>query len=188
MRIRRAAVTIAAAIALMGSLSADAGNNKTKGKGVEQANAYNFSCVGPALNLTLSSFTLPLARPSATAASGASAAAAKPQASALTIEFPASSAYATLYSQILRGDHYSSCTLTEKVDASAGTATLTWTFSQMTPTSVTAIWKEGSAEGSQPAGLPTALVRATLTFSEVRFDDGSGSSSKTATDSWMQTQ
>ncbi len=163
-----------------------------KGKGttaVIDTNSYNFRCVGPTLNLMLSSFSLPISRPATSAAMGA--AAGKAATSSLTIEFPASAVYSTLYSQVIKGDHYSSCALVERVAVSAGAASsteFTWTFSQVTPTNVTAIWKEASSTGSTGSDIPTAQVRVTLTFTEVRFEDGSGSSSKTAIDDWTATQ
>ena len=195
MMIHRAQAMAVVASALMWSMNAYAGN-KAKPVATTTESVYNFRCVGPTLDLTLASFSLPVSRPAASAASGG---AAKPATSTLTIEFPASKAYSTLFSQIIHGDHYSSCTLVETVavPASAGvaasTTVFTWIFGQVTPTVVTAIWKDGSEAGSANAGnsganLPSSLVRATFTFGEVRFGDGSTSKSSTATDSWTLTQ
>jgi hypothetical protein len=64
----------------------------------------------------------------------------------------------------------------------------TWTFSQVTLTAVTTIWKEASSTGSAGNDLPVAQIRVTLTYSEIRFEDGSGSTTKAATDSWTQMQ
>jgi hypothetical protein len=186
---------IVVAVTLIGSLKSYAGN-KVKTITTATETNYNFHCAGPVLDLTLNSFSLPISRP---VSSATGAAVGKAATSTLTIEFPASKAYSTLYSQIIKGDHYSSCTLTERVEvpASAGVAAstnvFTWTFSQVTPTTVIAIWKDGSETGSANAGnaganLPTALVRATLTFTEVKFEDGSGSKSSGAVDSWTLTQ
>jgi len=187
--IRRVRVMLVVAVALMASLNANA-VNKTKTTTTATDAAYNFRCVGPALDLMLDSFSLPISR----AAVSTSGATAKPPTSSLTIEFPANKAYATLYAQVIKGDHYSSCTLVETVDLSTGEAgkssktVFTWTFSQVTPTAVTAIWKEASSTGSAGADLPVAQIRVTLTYSEIRFDDGSGSTSKAATDSWTSMQ
>jgi len=176
------------AVALMASLNSYA-VNKTKTTTTANDTAYNFRCVGPALDLMLDSFSLPISR-SAASSSGA----AKPPTSSLTIEFPANKAYSTLYSQVIKGDHYSTCTLVETVTApasaagAASTTVFTWTFSQVTPTSVTAIWKEALSTGSAGADHPEAQIRVTLTYSEIRFDDGSGSTSKAATDSWTSMQ
>lgn len=181
---RRVRTVIVAAAALMGCMHAYAGN---KSKTVTSSNegSYNFRCVGPTLDLTVTSFTLPFSRSAGSATTGM--ATGKGATSSVTIDFPASKAYATLYSQILHGDHYSSCTLVETV----GATVFTWTFSQVTPTVVTAIWKDGSeaANMANPgANLPAALARVTLTFTEVRFTDGSGSSSVGAVDSWTGAQ
>ena len=177
------------AFALMSAPHAFAAN---KSKVITNAeNSYNFRCVGPALDLTLTSFSLPISRTNSNPITGA---VGKPATSALTVEFPAGKSYSTLYSQIIHGDHYSSCTLTETVTtpASAGVAAgatvFHWTFSQVTPTALTAIWKDGSEAGSASPGTPVAMVRATFAFSEVRLEDGSGSSSAGAVDSWTATQ
>jgi hypothetical protein len=184
------------AFALMSGLHAYAGN-KTKVTGPVNESNYNFRCVGPTLDLNLSSFTLPFSRSAGNVTTGASSGAGRLTSSSITIDFPASKAYATLYSQVARGDHYSSCTLVETVNVpaspgvSASTVVFTWIFSQVTPTSITAIWKDGSESGgaSTPgAGLPLSQVRATFSFSEVRFEDGSGSSTTGAVDSWQATQ
>lgn len=185
--IRRVPVMIAVAVALLGSLSAHAGN---KSKTITTTNAsgiYNFTCVGPALDLTLDSFSLPISRSATALTSGAAGRAAT---SALTVEFAANKAYPTLYSQIIKADHYSSCTLIERVDASAngGALTFTWTFSQVTPTAVTMVWRDPAGAGTAGANLPTAQVKATFTFTEVRFQDGSESKSSGAVDSWTVTQ
>jgi hypothetical protein len=175
---------IVAAVALLGCVHAYAGNKNKVGNPVNEGN-YNFRCVGPTLDLEVSSFTLPYSRSAGSVTTGSGA--GRTTASSVTIEFPASKAYATLYSQIMHGDHYSSCTLVEKVDGNV----FTWTFSQVTPTVVTAIWKDGSevANAATPgANLPAALVRVTLSFTEVRFTDGSGNSSVGAVDSWTATQ
>jgi hypothetical protein len=193
MMIRRVREMLVVAVALMASLNALA-VNKIKTTPTAADSAYNFRCVGPALDLTLDSFSLPISR--STAIASASAGAAKPPTSSLTIDFPANKAYSTLYSQVIKGDHYSSCTLVETVTVSggaAGSTVFTWTFSQVTPTNVTAIWRNTSSTGSANPGsqgteLPVAQIRVTLTYSEIRFDDGSGSSSKAATDSWTQMQ
>jgi len=189
MMIRRVRAMLIVAVALMASLNANA---VTKTKPITATDAaYNFRCVGPALDLMLDSFSLPISRAAATPTSGA---AAKPPTSSLTIEFPASKAYSTLYAQVIKGDHYSSCTLVETVTVPTGeagkssTTVFTWTFSQVTPTAVTAIWKEASSTGSAAADHPAAQTRVTLTYSEIRFDDGSGNTSKAATDSWTQMQ
>ncbi len=196
MMIQRVQGMLVAAVALMASLNSYAANkNKITPIGTE--NRYNFRCVGPVLDLTLNSFTLPISRPAANAATGSGA--AKIPTSALTIEFAANKAYSTLYSQIIHGDHYSSCTLVERVVApaaagdEAGTSVFTWTFSQVTPTVVTAVWKDGSEAGSANPGnsganVPVSLVRVTLTFTEVRFEDNTGTKSGGAVDSWTQTQ
>lgn len=194
MMIHRVQAIAVVAAALMLSMNVHA-VNKAKPV-VTTESAYNFRCVGPTLDLTLAYFSLPISRPAGSTATGA---ASKPATSTLTIEFPASKAYSTLYSQIIRGDHYSSCTLTETVvvPASAGvaasTTVFTWTFSKVTPTVVTAIWRDGSEAGSANAGnlganLPKSTVHATLTFSEVRFADGSASTTSGALDSWTLTQ
>ncbi|MGO9777657.1 MAG: hypothetical protein ACLQGT_04190 [Terracidiphilus sp.] len=192
MRIRRVLVVVVAAAALMGSLSAYAGNNKNKViANPNESGNYNFTCVGPTLGLKLDSFSLPFSRSAATSTDGKmGAASGKATTSILTIEFAASKAYATLYSQIIKADHYSSCTLVEKVDASAtgGAFTLTWIFSQVTPTALTMIWRDPASASSAGANLPAALVKATFTFTEVRLDDGSGSNSATASDDWTATQ
>lgn len=175
---------IVAAVAVLGCMPAYAGNKSKVVNPVNEGN-YNFRCVGPTLDLTVSSFTLPFSRSAGSAAIGA--ASGRGTTSSVTIEYPAGKDYATLYSQILHGDHYSSCTLVEKV----GGSVFTWTFSQVTPTVVTAIWKDGSevANPANPgANLPAALVRVTLSFTEVRFTDGSGNSSTGAVDSWTATQ
>jgi hypothetical protein len=177
------------AAALMGSLSAYAGNNKSKVSPSANAGGnYNFTCVGPALDLALDSFSLPFSRSATNAAS--SSGAAKAATSALSVEFAANKAYATLYSQVIKGDHYSSCTLVERVDASAssGALTYTWTFSQVSPTAVTMAWRNPSSAGAADANLPAAQVKATFTFTEVRFEDGSGSGTAAAKDSWTVTQ
>ncbi|MFZ1086703.1 MAG: hypothetical protein WAN35_17210 [Terracidiphilus sp.] len=174
---------IVAAAALMGCMHAYAGN-KNKVVNPENEGNYNFRCVGPTLDLQVSSFTLPYSRSAGSAATGSGA--GRSTTSAITIEFPAGKAYAILYSQILHGDHYSSCTLVEKVEGSV----FTWTFSQVTPTVVTAIWKDGSEAvnvATAGANLPAALARATLSFNEVRFTDGNGNSSIGAVDSWTAT-
>ena len=187
--IRRVRAMLVVAVALIASLSAYAGS-KTKTTTTATDAAYNFRCVGPALDLKLDSFSLPISR----AAAATSGATAKPPTSSLTIEFPANKTYSTLYSQVIKGDHYSSCTLVETVVLSnsevgkSNKTEFTWTFSQVTPTAVTAIWKEASSTGSAGADLPAAQIRVTLTYSEIRFDDGSGSTSKAATDSWTQMQ
>jgi hypothetical protein len=108
----------------------------------------------------------------------------------LTVEFAANKAYATLYSQVIKGDHYSSCTLVEKVEATAGSEALTytWTFSQVTPTAVTMVWRDPASASTTGANLPAAQVKATFSFTEVRFEDGSGSSSTSAKDDWTATQ
>ncbi len=182
---RRVRRLIVAAAALMGCMHAYAGN-KTKVGVPANEGSYNFRCVGPTLDLTVTSFTLPFSRSAGNLTTGAQAGRST-TASTVTIEFPASKAYATMYGQILHGDHYSSCTLVETV----GATVFTWTFSQVTPTVVTAIWKDGSetANGAAPGvNLPAALVRVTMNFTEVRFTDGSGNSSVGAVDSWTATQ
>lgn len=189
--IRRVLAMLVVAVVLMASLNANAATKTKTGTTTETDTAYNFRCVGPALDLKLDSFSLPISRAAAASTSGA---AAKPPTSSLTIEFPTSKAYSTLYAQVIKGDHYSSCTLVETVVLPIGeagksnTTVFTWTFSQVTPTNVTAIWRNASSTGSTGADLPTAQIRVTLTYTEIRFEDGSGSSSKAATDSWTQMQ
>ena len=191
MMIRRVRAMLVVAVALIASLNANAATKTKTGTTTASDAAYNFRCVGPALDLKLDSFSLPISRAAASATSGA---AAKPPTSSLTIEIPASKAYSTLYAQVIKGDHYSSCTLVETVTVPVGeagksnTTVFTWTFSQVTPTTVTAIWKEASSTGSAGADHPAAQIRVTLTYSEIRFDDGSGSTTKAATDSWTATQ
>jgi hypothetical protein len=187
MVIRKAGAMIVVAAALMGSLNANA-SNKSKTVTTEAAGSYNFRCTGPALDLELVSFSLPISRP---ASSSTGAATGKAPTSSLTIEFAANKEYSTLYSEIIKGDHYSSCTLVETVEASIGKAgkesgtVFTWTFNEVVPTNVTAVWRAASAGGSQASGLPAALVRVTLNFNEVKLESSGGS--KTATDSWTQT-
>jgi hypothetical protein len=177
----------------MGSLSAYAGNNKVKGNAVTTATArgnYNFTCVGPTLDLNVDSFSLPFTRSATNVTTGASSGAAKAATSALTVEFAANKVYPTLYSQVIKGDHYSSCTLVEKVAASATSSalTFTWTFSQVTPTAVTMVWRDPASAGTAGANLPAAQVKATFAFTEVRFEDGSGSKTTAASDDWTATQ
>jgi type VI protein secretion system component Hcp len=189
MVIRKAGVLIVVAAALMGSLSANANNksktaNSSKTGMPEAAGSYNFRCSGPALDLSLVSFSLPISRPaSSLTGSGAS----KAPTSSLTVEFAANKEYSTLYAEIIRGSHYSSCTLVETVAASGGAnaTVFTWTFNEVVPTNVTAIWRDASTAGSQGADLPLALVRVTLNFNEVKLENSAGS--KTATDNWTQT-
>jgi len=184
MVIRKAGALIVVATALVGSLNASA-NNKSKVVTTEAAGNYNFRCTGPTLDLSLVSFSLPISRPAASlTGSGAS----KAPTSSLTIEFAANKDYSTLYSEIIKGDHYSSCTLVETVEASTGKAggtVFTWTFNEVVPTNVTAVWRDASTAGPQGSNLPEALVRVTLNFNEVKLENTAGS--KTATDSWTQT-
>lgn len=193
MVIRKAGTLIVVATALMGSLNANASNkssanNKSKTVTTEAAGSYNFRCTGPALELELVSFNLPISR---AASSSTGMATGKAPTSSLTIEFAANKEYSTLYGEIIKGDHYSSCTLVETVEESIGKAgkesrgVFTWTFNEVTPTNVTAIWRDASAAGAQASGLPQALVRVTLNFNEVKLE--SSGASKTATDSWTQT-
>jgi len=189
MRIRRVAGMAIAAVALVGSLSAYAGNNKVKtGTTATEIGNYNFTCTGTTLDLKLDSFSLPFSRSASSI--GISSGATKAATSALTVEFAANKAYATLYSQVIKGDHYSSCTLVEKVEATAGSEALTytWTFSQVTPTAVTMVWRDPASASTTGANLPAAQVKATFSFTEVRFEDGSGSSSTSAKDDWTATQ
>jgi hypothetical protein len=197
MKICRVLAVTVAAVALMASQGANAGNKAKVGNTAvttEANSTYNFRCVGPALNLMITSFSLPVSRSATDAATGAGA--AKKSTSSLTIEFPMGKAYSTLYTQVIQGDHYSSCTLVETVLGSAsgtgvaGKIVFTWTFSQVTPTNVTAIWKDASDASAPNTGakIPTELVRATLNFSEVRLENQSGSSTTGAVDSWTQTQ
>ncbi|MGA2277992.1 MAG: hypothetical protein ABSG00_10315 [Terracidiphilus sp.] len=195
MRIRRVAGMIVVAVTLMGGLCANAGNNKVKGGAVTTATSggnYNFACVGPALELKLDSFSLPFSRSANAGAFGISSGAAKAATSALTIELPASKVYSTLYQEIIHGSHYSSCTLVETVDAPAsaggGAVKFTWTFSQVTPTAVTMNWRDPSLASAAEANLPAAEIKVTLTFTEVRFEDGSGNTSAAAADDWTATQ
>jgi hypothetical protein len=191
--IRRVRAMIVVAAALMASLNVHA-----KTKTVASEGSYNFKCVGPALNLSAISFSLPVSRSAAAATSGA-AASGRLATSTLTIDFPADKAYATLFSQITHGEHYSSCTLVETmvVNASPGvtasSTVFTWTFSQVTPSTLTAIWRDPSIPGSASAGSlggdsPASQIRATFAYSEVRFDDESGNHTTGAVDSWTQTQ
>jgi len=192
--IRRVRAMIVVAATLMVSLSVHA-----KTKTVASEGNFNFRCVGPALNLSAISFSLPVSRSAAAATSGA-AASGRLATSTLTIDFPADKAYSTLFAQITHGEHYSSCTLVQSMVASAksdgtgGSSTVfTWTFSQVTPSTLTAIWRDPSIPGSASAGSPggdspASLIRATFAFSEVRFDDESGNHATGAVDSWTQTQ
>ena len=96
-----------------------------------------------------------------------------------------------MYAEIIKGSHYSSCTLVETVEAPIGKAgkesgtVFTWTFNEVVPTNVTAIWRDASTAGSQGSALPQALVRVTLNFNEVKLE--SSGANKTATDNWTQT-
>lgn len=190
MVIHKASVLIVAAAALMCSLSANANNkssaaNKSKTGMPEASGSYNFRCTGPALDLELVSFSLPVSRAaSSLTGSGAN----KAPTSSLTIEFAANKDYSTLYAEIIKGDHYSSCTLVETVSASGGAASatvFTWTFNEVVPTNVTAIWRDASIAEPQGSNLPQALVRVTLNFNEVKLENSAGS--KGASDSWTQT-
>jgi len=189
MVIRKAGALIIVATALVGSLNASANNNnKSKVAMPEATGSYNFRCTGPALELSLVSFSLPISHAASTSTGMATG---KAPTSSLTIEFAANKDYSTLYAEIIKGDHYSSCTLVETVEASIGKAgketgtVFTWTFNEVTPTNVTAIWRDSSTAGSQGSNLPEALVRVTLNFNEVKLE--SSGASKTATDSWTQT-
>jgi type VI protein secretion system component Hcp len=187
MVIRKAGALIIVATALMGSLNANA-NNKSKVGTPEATGSYNFRCTGPALDLELASFSLPISRAASTSTGMATG---KAPTSSLTIEFAANKEYSTLYTEIIKGDHYSSCTLVETVEASVGKqgkeseTVFTWTFNEVVPTNVTAIWRDASTAGSQGSALPQALVRVTLNFNEVKLE--SSGASKTASDSWTQT-
>lgn len=189
--IRQVRAMIVVAATLMVSLSVHA-----KTKTVASEGSYNFKCVGPALNLSAISFSLPVSRSAVATGAGRGEASGKLATSTLTIDFPADKAYSTLFSQITHGEHYSSCTLVQtivasaKADGTGGSSTVfTWTFSQVTPSTLTAIWRDPSTPGSASAASPggdssSSLVRATFAFSEVRFDDESGNHATGAVDSW----
>jgi len=187
--IRRVRTMVGVALALIGSLNLHA---KTKVNAPEAS--YNFHCMGPTLNLSAISFSLPVSRSAAATGAGKGAASGRLATSTLTIDFPVDTAYATLFSQITRGEHYSSCTLVLNVAASGGpggaarSTEYSWTFSQMTPTTVTTIWRDPSTPGSSGVDSPSSLVRATFAFSEVRFEDENGNHTNGAVDSWTQTQ
>jgi hypothetical protein len=193
MMIRQVRAVIVVAATLLVSL-----NLHAKTKFVTPEASYNFRCVGPTLNLSAISFSLPVSR-SSVATGAVRAGMGRLATSTLTIDFPVDKAYSTLISQIARGEHYSSCTLVETVVTSAGpgsaasASTLSWTFSQMTPTTMTVIWRDPSIPGSASAAAagadsPTSELQATFTFSEVRFDDESGNHTTGSVDSWTQTQ
>lgn len=193
MMIRKVGTLIVVAAALIGSMNANASNksvaiNKSKTATPEAMGSYNFRCMGPTLDLSLVSFSLPISRAASTSTGMATG---KGPVSSLTIEFAANQAYSTLYNEVVKGDHFSSCTLVETVETSidktgkeSGTV-FTWTFNEVVPTNVTAIWRESPAAGTQGPSLPQALVRVTLNFNEVKLE--SSGATKTATDSWTQT-
>ena len=187
---------IVVAVALMGSLNSYAGN---KTKTVASEGNYTFRCVGPVLNLSAISFSLPVSRSATAPGLGRGEGSGRLATSTLTIDFTADKAYSTLFSQITHGDHYSSCTLVENVVGSAkadgreSSTVFTWTFSQVTPSSLTVMWRDPSMPGSASAGSPGAdspasLIRATFAFSEVRFEDESGNHTTGAVDNWTQMQ
>jgi hypothetical protein len=164
MMIPRVRAIIAVGAFLIAGVSAHAAEKKTQA-------TYEFGCFGNSpINLTLTSFNLPIT--SSTTPGGTGGGAGKVTYGPLTIQFLANQTYFNLLTAVETGQHYNTCALTEKVLQGTGsdlktTAVYTWNFTLVNATGVTAIGSDESNSNSGGTDLPTPLVQATFLYSAV---------------------
>ena len=160
--IPRLRTIIAMGAVLVASVAGRAAEKKTSA-------AYEFGCFGNSpLNLALTSFNLPIT--STATAGGSGGGAGKVTYGPLTVELLATQSYSNLLAAVESGQHYTTCTLTEKVLSDAKiTAVHTWNFNSVIVTGATAIGSDESNSNSGGTDLPTPLIQATFLYGSVTY-------------------
>jgi hypothetical protein len=166
MMIPRVRAIVATGAVLIASVAARAADHKISA-------TYEFACTGNStINLTLTSFNLPITSTATIAGTGGGAGAGKVTYGPLTIQFLATQTYANLLTAVENGQHLSACTLTETVVQGTGKdaktfAVNTWNFSTLVVNGLTAIGSDSSNQNSGGTDLPTPLVQASFLFGTV---------------------
>jgi type VI protein secretion system component Hcp len=125
----------------------------------------------PELSLTLVSFNLQVNAPTPpTTGSGAGKATPSP----LTVIFASNNSFSQLLKDMVAGQHYSGCTLTQLL-AATGSKTHTifkWTLKEVQLTSLSAVGTNSSNSSSAGADAPVGLMQANFEFVTVEFTVG----------------
>jgi len=147
--IHRARVAIAAGALLLAGLSAHAT--------AANSNTYAFSCTNPSLTLTPVSFVLPITATAATTG-------AKVTFEPLTIYFAANKSYPSMFTTMVEGQHFTSCTLVQTTVVSGTTTVYTWSLSLAMMTGLTAMGTDASSPNYAGTYAPTGLMQASFIY------------------------